>query len=67
MAIAANVNDKIRRFIHLAKKDLRLEAVYLFGSSAKGRTHQWSDIDLAVISPDFSGDSFEDNKKLLVV
>ncbi len=65
MAVAANVDDKIRRFIHLAKKDLRLEAVYLFGSSAKGRTHQWSDIDLAVISPDFSGDSFEDNKKLI--
>lgn len=31
---------------------------------AKGRTHQWSDIDLAVISPDFCIDSFEDSKKL---
>jgi hypothetical protein len=26
MAVTANVNDKVRRFIHLAKKDLRLEA-----------------------------------------
>jgi predicted nucleotidyltransferase len=64
MAIAANIEDKIRRFLELANKDIRVEAVYLFGSTAKGKTHAWSDIDLAIVSPDFSGDSFEDNKKL---
>jgi predicted nucleotidyltransferase len=26
--------------------------------------HEWSDIDLAIVSPDFSDDSFEDSKKL---
>ncbi len=65
MAIAANVNEKVQRFIQLAGRDLDLHAVYLFGSSAKGTTHAWSDIDLAIVSPDFCGDSFEDAKRLI--
>lgn len=64
MAIATDVDDRIRKLILLAAKDLRLEAVYLFGSFAKGNSRKWSDIDLAIVSPDFSGDSFEDSKKL---
>jgi len=64
MAIAATVEDSIKRFIDLANADLRLEAVYLFGSNAKGNAHEWSDIDLAIVSPDFTGDSFDDSKKL---
>ena len=64
MAIATDVEKKIQRLIQLAGKELRLEAVYLFGSTAKGDDHEWSDIDLAIVSPDFIGDSFEDSKKL---
>ena len=29
--------------------------VVLFGSQARGNTHQWSDIDLVVVSPHFDG------------
>ncbi|MGH7491128.1 MAG: nucleotidyltransferase domain-containing protein [bacterium] len=65
MAVAANVSDKLERFIQLAKQELRLNAVFLFGSNAKGITHAWSDIELAIVSPDFCGDSFEDTKKLI--
>ncbi len=64
MVIAANVEQKIQRLIQLVTKELRLEAVYLFGSIAKGDSHDCSDIDLAIVSPDFKGDSFEDSKKL---
>ncbi len=64
MAIATDVEKRIQRLIQLAGKELRLEAVYLFGSTAKGDDHEWSDIDLAIVSPDFIGDSFEDSKKL---
>ncbi|NUM75574.1 nucleotidyltransferase domain-containing protein [candidate division KSB1 bacterium] len=65
MAVAANITDKIQRFIQLTNQSIRLEAVYLFGSTARGTTHAWSDIDLAIVSPDFSGDSFEDSKRLI--
>jgi predicted nucleotidyltransferase len=64
MVIASNVEEIIKRFVDLATVSLRLQAVYLFGSNAKGNTNEWSDIDLAIVSPDFSGDSFEDSKKL---
>ncbi len=45
----------IARFIEDLKKGIRLEAVVLYGSHVNGQPHEWSDIDLAVISPDFEG------------
>ncbi len=65
MAIATGIEKRIQRLIQLATNEIRLEAVYLFGSTAKGETHEWSDIDLAIVSPDFIGDSFEDNKRFI--
>jgi hypothetical protein len=41
-----NVKEKIQRFVQLANQELRVNAVFLFGSNAKGTTHAWSDIDL---------------------
>ena len=64
MVIAANVEESIKRFVDLATANLQLQAVYLFGSNVKGRPHEWSDIDLAIVSSDFSGDSFDDSKML---
>ncbi|MBI3760802.1 MAG: nucleotidyltransferase domain-containing protein [Chloroflexi bacterium] len=32
-----------------------MDKIVLFGSYAQGRPNEWSDIDLAVISPDFDG------------
>ncbi len=34
---------------------IRLDAAYLYGSYAKGHAHVDSDIDVALVSPDFSG------------
>lgn len=31
-------------------------AIYLFGSFAKGKTHKWSDIDVAVVSKEMEKD-----------
>lgn len=49
----------------LKDRPLRIEGLYLFGSYAKSRQHQWSDIDVAVVSPDFSGDRFEERVQLM--
>ncbi len=40
-----------------------VEAV-LFGSYAKGTNHQYSDIDLALVSTSFSGNRFLDKEKI---
>jgi predicted nucleotidyltransferase len=37
----------------------------LYGSYARGAAKDWSDIDLAIISPDFIGDMFEERLELM--
>lgn len=55
----------IRKFIDEASKDrINIAQALLFGSYAKGTAHEWSDIDVAVVSSDFEGNSFYDSRKL---
>ncbi len=44
----------------LEAEDLSISAVYLYGSYAAGTAGAYSDIDVAVISPDLSGDRLQD-------
>jgi predicted nucleotidyltransferase len=56
----------IERFVDtLAKKGIRIEQVILYGSYASGNLHSGSDLDLAIVSPDFGNDRFEEGKLLL--
>jgi predicted nucleotidyltransferase len=43
----------IKDYIEKVKKVIRVEKVILFGSVAKGKIHQDSDIDLIILSSDF--------------
>lgn len=45
--------EVVRRTIERLLRDVRVEQVILFGSHARGEADVWSDVDLAVISPDF--------------
>ena len=40
-------------------------AAYLFGSYARGDWNEWSDIDIAIVSPVFEGNRFLDRQKLI--
>jgi predicted nucleotidyltransferase len=40
---------------------VHLRSVILFGSFAKGTQHEWSDIDVALVSDEFSGFAFNDS------
>jgi uncharacterized protein len=51
------VKDYIKE---IKKRDIDVEAVFLFGSYAANRAHKDSDIDVAVISPDFGKDFFDE-------
>ena len=55
VATAAELENAISDFTRQLQKSLRVDAVILYGSYADGTPHEWSDIDLAVISPDFEG------------
>jgi len=58
-------NKEVKKIIFEYKKLLKKEGVefnkiYLFGSYAKSRPRNWSDIDVAVVSKKFGKDSFKE-------
>ncbi len=65
----AKTDDHLKKtihiFLHEVRKKYRIAGAYIYGSFAKGTSHRWSDIDLAIISPDFSDDLFEDRLYLM--
>ena len=63
--ITPEIEEAIHKFIVLIQKETRILKVFLYGSYAKGTEAEWSDIDLAVVSPDFSEDLFEERIRLM--
>ncbi len=62
------IKQNIIRFVKkIRESDINIQKVYLFGSFAKGTNDEWSDIDIAVISADFSGNRFDDSIKLRMI
>jgi predicted nucleotidyltransferase len=62
------VRDIILRFIEaLNKKGVHVERALLFGSYASGNARAGSDLDVAIVSPDFGKDRFEEGKMLFQV
>lgn len=59
------VLKSLDRFIEQVRGlGIPVEAAYLFGSYAQGRSTEWSDIDLALVSSAFQGTKFYDRRKL---
>lgn len=51
-----------KRFIDcLQQQGISVEQAFLYGSYARGDAHDDSDIDIVVVSKDFSKNMFEDN------
>jgi predicted nucleotidyltransferase len=63
--IAPDIIASVERFLAVVRERLRVDAVYLYGSQVAGSARPWSDIDVAVISPDFSNDLFQDRIVLM--
>jgi predicted nucleotidyltransferase len=54
--VNAHVMKAARKFVRdVQKEGIRVQKAYLYGSYATGRAHRGSDIDIALVSPDFSG------------
>lgn len=51
----AELRRIIQEYVQALQDDIRVSKVILYGSYAHGKPHGWSDVDIAVISPDFNG------------
>jgi uncharacterized protein len=56
----------VRQAIDFLRQKIRVRQAILFGSHARGEADEWSDIDLAVISPNFARMSHQKVMDLLV-
>ena len=58
----------ISRFIKaVIARGIRVEKAVLYGSYASGKTHSASDLDLAIVSPDFGIDRHEEGRMLFQI
>jgi predicted nucleotidyltransferase len=63
--IPPHIRADIRRLIQeLDAENINVERAFLFGSQASGGATEWSDIDVALVSPDFTGNRFDDNCRI---
>ena len=67
MAANDDIRNSIAHFLMEVKKKYKIEAAYLYGSYAKGRADEWSDVDLAVVSPDFPDNLYETRLELMQI
>ncbi|MEW6418828.1 MAG: nucleotidyltransferase domain-containing protein [Nitrospirota bacterium] len=67
MAIGTDsIIDAVRRYIdELEKNQIHIQEAVIFGSYAKGIARPESDIDVALISDAFTGDRFEDRRRIV--
>lgn len=59
------VKDVKRYIEELKKNGIPVQKVLLFGSWIRGSAKEESDVDIALISPVFSGDRFQDRRRIV--
>lgn len=63
--LPVKVRNIIDRYINeLNQHNIPINEAVLFGSYAKGNYHEWSDIDIALVSEIFTGDWIENKDKI---
>ncbi len=66
--VEKEVIKKIEEFVKALKRDnINVAKVILYGSWASGKAHEYSDIDVAIVSPDFGKDRFEEGVRLFKI
>ena len=59
------VMKNVRLYLEkLRETGMQISEAYIFGSYAKGKADKWSDIDIAVVSPQIGSDRFEERVRL---
>jgi len=66
--VEKEIREKIRQFVkELRRRKIRVAKVILYGSRVTGKAHEYSDIDVAIVSPDFGKDRYREGAKLFEI
>lgn len=66
MARSKNAIKRIvQEYVNALEPSIKVDRVVLYGSYANGRPHQWSDIDLVIVSHDFAKKSVWERQGIL--
>ncbi len=61
-----SIVEVLKKYIEeLERNNIRISEAIIFGSQIKGTAREESDIDIALISLDFTGDRFEDCQRII--
>jgi predicted nucleotidyltransferase len=62
------IKNIILQFVNvLTTKGIHVEKAILYGSHTSGNIYSGSDLDIAIVSPDFGKDRYEERKMLLQI
>ena len=63
--ISSDIKNVVRKYINMVNESKKISRAFIYGSYARGNASQWSDIDVALISSDFTEDLFEERIVLM--
>lgn len=62
--IVKKVNDFVKE---IKRHKINVTKVILYGSRVSGKYHEFSDIDVAIVSPDFGKDRYKEGARLFEI
>src|SRR3972149_10104042 len=66
--VEKEIARKVRAFVkELKKQKIKVAKVIIYGSRVEGTARKYSDIDVAIVSPDFGKNSYKDGAKLFEI
>ncbi|MEW5945012.1 MAG: nucleotidyltransferase domain-containing protein [bacterium] len=66
--VETEILEKVKEFARTVEREgIRITKIILYGSRLAGKSHEDSDIDVAVVSPDFGEDRYEEGVKLFEI
>ena len=66
--VERKIIKKVNAFVkELKKQKIKVVKVIIYGSRVSGKAHEYSDIDIAIISPDFGKDRYEEWVRLFEI
>lgn len=66
--VEGEIAEKIKEFVkELKRRRIKVTKVILYGSRILGKAHKYSDIDVAIVSPDFGKDRYEEGARLFEI